>query len=451
MARGPPAPVDWDDRRPPTPRPAATTDPPLFQESAPVSQIVISEEARHWQQVARKVAEEVVRPVARHYDEVQEYPEEVRQAYIENGLLGVWIPKEYGGHGAGIVALCLVVEELSRACGGTGVAYAVNALGSFPILVGGTEEQKQKYLPQIARGEKMIAFCLSEKFAGSDAGSMRCRAVLEGDEYVIRGEKKWTTNGGVADIYTVFAVTDPNSKSRRISAFVVERPTPGFSIEKVEDKMGIRAVPVVETHFDGVRVGKDALLGGRAGMGFKHAMQTLDFARPGVAAQGVGLAQGALEYAVTYALRRQQFGQNLASMGVIMDMLGRMGSKVEAARGLVLRAATAADAGEQAVVNRLAAMAKSFSTDVAMEVTTDAVQIFGGYGFMKDYPVEKYMRDAKITQIYEGTNQIQRMVVARNLIKEAGNYSHIGAYIPTEEFNAYGADEAAAVEAEAKG
>jgi len=217
----------------------------------------------------------------------------------------------------------------------------------------------------------------------------------------------------------------------------VEKGTPGFSVEKVEDKMGIRAVPVVETHFDDVRVPVSNLLGGRPGFGFRHAMGTLDMARPGVAAQGLGLAQGALEYAVTYALRRQQFGKNLASMGVIMDMLGSMGAKVEAARGLVLRAATAVDVGDTASVNRLAAMSKSFATDVAMEVTTDAVQIFGGYGFMKDYPIEKYMRDAKITQIYEGTNQIQRMVIARNLIKEASTYAHLGEYIPTEEFNAY--------------
>ncbi len=404
-----------------------------------MSEIRISEQARHWQSVARKVAEEVVRPLARKYDVLQQYPEEVRQAYIESGLLGVWIPKEYGGHGAGIVALCLVVEELSRACGGTGVAYAVNALGSFPILVGGTEEQKARWLPQIARGEKMIAFCLSEKFAGSDAGSMRCQARLDGDHYVLNGEKKWTTNGGVASIYTVFAVTDPTSKSRRISAFIVEKGTPGFSIEKVEDKMGIRAVPVVETHYRNVRVPKANLLGGRSGMGFKHAMQTLDFARPGVAAQGLGLAQGALELAVRYALRRQQFGQNLASMGVIMDMLGNMAAKVEAARGLVLRAASAADAGDSENVGRLAAISKSFATDVAMEVTTDAVQIFGGYGFMKDYPIEKYMRDAKITQIYEGTNQIQRMVIARNLIKQAGDWAFLDAYIPVERYDAYDA------------
>ena len=402
-----------------------------------MSGIVITEEARHWQQVAHKVAEEVVRPIAKHYDEIQQYPEEVRQAYIENGLLGVWIPKEYGGHGAGVVALCLVIEELSRACGGTGVAYAVNALGSFPILVGGTEEQKAHYLPQIAKGEKMIAFCLSEKFAGSDAGGMRCEARLDGDHYVLNGEKKWTANGGVASLYTVFAVTDPNSKSRRISGIMVEKGTPGFSIKKVEDKMGIRCVPVVESHFENCRVPVSNLLGGKPGMGFKHAMGTLDLARPGVAAQGLGLAQGALEYAVTYARRRIQFGQPIASMGVIQDMLALMATKVEAARGLILRAATAVDQGDKANVNRLAAMSKSFATDIAMQVTTDAVQIFGGYGYMKDYPIEQYMRDAKITQIYEGTNQIQRLVIARNLIKDADAYSYLDAYIPKEEYESY--------------
>ncbi len=399
--------------------------------------IIITDEARHWQQVAHKVAEEVVRPLAAKHDAAQEYPAAVRQAYIDNGLLGVWIPKEYGGHGAGIVALCLVIEELSRACGATGVAYAVNALGSFPIIVGGTEEQKSRWLPQIANGEKMIAFCLSEKFAGSDAAGMRCQARLDGDDYVINGEKKWTTNGGVASIYTVFTVTDPKSKSRRISGLVVEEGTPGFKIAKVEDKMGIRAVPVVETHFEDCRVPKENLLGGKPGLGFKHAMGTLDLARPGVAAQGLGLAQGALEYAVTYAMRRKQFGQNLASMGVIQDMLALMATKVEAARGLVYRAATAVDTGDKASVNRLAAMSKSFATDVAMEVTTNAVQVFGGYGYMKDYPIEKYMRDAKITQIYEGTNQIQRLVIARNLIKEASKFDYLNNYIPTESYNAY--------------
>jgi alkylation response protein AidB-like acyl-CoA dehydrogenase len=413
-----------------------------------MSEIRISDEARHWKDVAHKVAEEIVRPLSKKYDELQQYPEEVRAALIENKLLGVWIPKEYGGHGAGIVALCLVIEELSRACGGVGVAYAVNALGSFPIIVGGTEEQKQKWLPQIANGSKMIAFCLSEKFAGSDAGGMRCQARLVGDQYVINGEKKWTTNGGVASIYTVFAVTDANSRSRRISGLVVEKGTPGFSIRKVEDKMGIRAVPVVESHFDDCKVPAANLLGGRPGYGFKHAMQTLDYARPGVAAQGLGLAQGALELSVRYALRRQQFGQNLASMGVIMDMLGNMAAKVEAARGLVYRAASAVDAKDTDNINRLAAICKSFATDTAMEVTTDAVQIFGGYGYMKDYPIEKYMRDAKITQIYEGTNQIQRMVIARNLVKQASDWADLDRFIPVETYNAYKAVPDAPVAAE---
>ncbi len=402
-----------------------------------MSEIRISEQARHWQQVAHRVAEEVVRPISRKYDELQQYPEEMLVALRESGLQGVWIPKEYGGHGAGIVALCLVIEELSRACGGIGVGYMVNALGSFPIIVGGTEEQKRHWLPQIASGQKYSAFCLSEKFAGSDAGSMRCQARLVGGHYVINGEKKWTTNGSVATIYTVFAVTDAGSKSRRISGLVVEKGTPGFSIRKFEDKMGIRAVPVVESHFDDCRVPVANLLGGKPGYGFKHAMQTLDFARPGVAAQGLGLAQGALELSVRYALRSQQFGQNLASMGVIMDMLGSMAAKVEAARGLVLRAASAVDAGDTENVNRLAAICKSFATDAAMEVTTDAVQIFGGYGYMRDYPIEKYMRDAKITQIYEGTNQIQRMVIARNLVKQAADWAGLDAYIPVETYNSY--------------
>jgi alkylation response protein AidB-like acyl-CoA dehydrogenase len=413
-----------------------------------MSEIRITDEARHWKDVAHKVAEEVVRPISKKYDELQQYPEEVRAALIESQLLGVWIPKEYGGHGAGIVALCLVIEELSRACGGVGVAYAVNALGSFPILVGGTEEQKKKWLPQIASGQKMIAFCLSEKFAGSDAGSMRCQARLVGDHYVINGEKKWTTNGGVASIYTVFAVTDAASRSRRISGLVVEKGTPGFSIRKIEDKMGIRAVPVVESHFEDCKVPVANLLGGRPGYGFKHAMQTLDYARPGVAAQGLGLAQGALELAVRYALRRQQFGQNLASMGVIMDMLGNMAAKVEAARGLVYRAASAVDAQDTENINRLAAICKSFATDTAMEVTTDAVQIFGGYGYMKDYPIEKYMRDAKITQIYEGTNQIQRMVIARNLVKQASSWADLDRFIPVETYNSYKAVPDAPVAAE---
>ena len=390
-----------------------------------------TEEQLHWKSVAHKIAEDVVRPLAKKYDELQEYPWEIKDAMAKAGLLSVWIPKEYGGAGAGVVSLCLVIEELSRACGGVGVAYAVNALGSFPILLGGTEEQKKKYLPEIASGRKMIAFGLSEKFAGSDAGGMRTVGKLEGDHWVINGEKKWCTNAGCADIFSVFCVTDPDSKGKRISGIIVEKGTPGFKLGKTEDKMGIRCVPVCELEFDNCRVPAANLLGGKPGFGFKHAMMTLDHARPGVAAQAVGLAQGALELATVYAQRRHQFGVPISSFQAIGFMLADMATKVEAARLLVWRAAKAVDEKDESG-NKFAAMCKYYATETAMEVTTKAVQVFGGYGYMKDYPIEKYMRDAKITQIYEGTNQIQQMVIARNLIKEIGEFDYLAKYIPVE-------------------
>ena len=391
----------------------------------------LTEENLRWQEKAHEVAEKVVRPLAKKYDELQEYPWEIKAALAEAGLLGVWIPEEFGGAGAGVLNLCLCVEELSRACGGVGVAYAVNALGSFPILLSGTEEQKQKYLPQIASGEKLIAFGLSEKYAGSDAASLHARATETERGWRLDGEKKWTTNGGVAEIYSVFAVTNPESQRARVSAFIVEKGDPGFSIKKVEDKMGIRAVPVVELDFEGCEIPADRLLGGKTGQGFKQAMMTLDRARPGVAAQGVGLAQGAMEYAAVYANRRKQFGQSIGNFQMIQGMLADMAARVDAARYLVYAAARNIDDGA-ANVSKLAAEAKLFATDTAMQVTTDAVQIFGGYGFMKDYPVEKYMRDAKITQIYEGTNQVQRMVISRWVLKEAREMNELEAYIPVE-------------------
>ena len=384
-----------------------------------------------WRDRAREVAEKYVRPNAAKYDKAQEYPWDIKEAIAKAGLLGVWIPKEYGGSGGGVLDLCICVEELSRACGGVGVLYAVNALGTFPLLVGGTEEQKHRWLTPIAKGEKLISFGLSEKFAGSDAASLRATAVKEGDHYVLNGEKKWNTNGGAADIYTVFCVTDPSSKSRRTSALMLEKGMPGFRIGKVEDKMGIRCVPVVEIHFDNCRVPAKNLLSETPGMGFKHAMATLDKARPGVAAQAVGLAQGALEYAMVYAGHREQFGAPISSFQMIQAMLADMATKVEAARNLVYVAAMAVDSGAPNV-SKLSAMCKLFATDVAMEVTTNAVQIFGGYGYMRDYPIEKYMRDAKITQIYEGTNQVQRMVVARALVKEALSLKFLLDYIPKE-------------------
>jgi alkylation response protein AidB-like acyl-CoA dehydrogenase len=395
--------------------------------------IVFSEQAEELAGIARQIADEHVRPNAAKYDKAQEYNAEAARAVAEAGLFKTFVPKEYGGHGAGVLALARVTEELAKADSGFGVAFAVNALGSFPIILGGTEEQKQEWLPKIARGEKFVAFCLSEKYAGSDAQGLSVTAVEDGDHYVINGEKKWTTNGGVADLYSVFCVTDPSSKSRRISAIVVEKGTPGFTVKKVEDKMGIRCVPVVETHFENVRVPKSNLIGGRPGMGFKHAMATLDHARPGVAAQAVGAAQGALDLANVYANRRKQFGQPISSHQMVQSMLADMATETEAARWLVYRAAAGIDSNPTDAANsKMAAMAKCYATDVAMKVATDAVQVFGGYGFMEDYPIAKFFRDAKILQIYEGTNQVQRMVIARHLIRGAAELSHLQPFIPEE-------------------
>jgi butyryl-CoA dehydrogenase len=368
---------------------------------------------------ARELAERVMRPVAAKYDAEQTYPWEVQRAIREAGLSGVWIPQEYGGAGGSLLDLCLVIEQFSRACGGMGVAYAVNALGSFPILIGGTEEQKRRWLPGIASGDKLIAFGLSEKEAGSDAASMKTRAERDRDGFwVLEGEKKWNTGGAVASLNTIFAVTTPGRGARGISGFVVEAGTPGYRVGKHEDKMGIRCVPVVEIHLERCRVPPENLLGGVEGMGFRHAMMTLDLARPGVAAQALGLAQGAFELALEYTGRRKQFGQTISSFQGIQWMLADMATQIEAARQLVYAAARAVDAGVKNV-GKLSAMAKLMATDVAMRVTTDAVQLFGGYGYCKDYPIEKYMRDAKITQIYEGTNQIQRLVIARSILREA--------------------------------
>jgi alkylation response protein AidB-like acyl-CoA dehydrogenase len=373
---------------------------------------------QEYQARAREVAEKYVRPVAAELDRTGEYPWSVIEALKDYNLMGIWIPEEFGGHGAGVLDMCVVVEELSRACGGMGVAYAVNALGSFPIVLGGTAEQKARWLPSVASGEKLIAFGLSEKWSGSDAGSLLARAVRDGDDYVLDGDKKWNTNGGAATIYTIYASTSPERGTRGISAFVLEKGTPGFEIGKREDTMGIRCVPVHELHFRDCRVAADQLLGGKEGVGFANAMMTLDRARPGVAAQAVGLAQGALEWAVRYTSERQQFGQSVLSFQAIQFMLADMAIQVEAARQMVYTAARAIDAGLPNV-SRFAAMCKVMATDTAMRVTTDAVQLFGGYGYCKDYPIEKYMRDAKITQIYEGTNQIQRVVIGRALTREA--------------------------------
>ena len=370
-----------------------------------------------YQARAREVAEKFVRPRAAELDRTGEYGWDILQALKDYQLTGLWIPKEYGGHGHGVMDMCLVVEQLSRACGGVGVAYAVNALGSFPIVLGGSEEQKRKYLPKIATGEQLIAFGLSEKPSGSDAGSLRTTALKDGDDFVLNGCKKWNTNGGVASVFTVYALTDPTKGMRGISAFIVERDTPGFVVGKREDTMGIRTVPVNELEFHDCRVAASQLVGGKEGGGFKNAMMTLDRARPGVAAQALGLAQGAFEWALRYTSERRQFGQTVMSHQAIQFMLADMATQIEAARQLVYAGARVIDSGSKNV-NKIAAMGKVFATDTAMKVTTDAVQLFGGYGYCKDYPIEKYMRDAKITQIYEGTNQVQRLVIGRALTRE---------------------------------
>lgn len=401
--------------------------------------IQFTERQLAWRDKAHEIAVKHLLPQAMRHDKASTFNEDAFKAAAECGMLGMWIPKEYGGSADGVLGLCLVVEEFSKADPAFGVAFAVNALGSFPIIVGGTEEQKRKYLPRVARGEAACAFALSEKFAGSDAGGLSVRGIKTDKGWKICGEKKWTTNGSRANIITVFAVTDPESKSRRISAFIVEDKDKGFRIKKIEEKMGIRMVPVVETEYDNVELGNDRLLGGVAGLGFKHSMMTLDLARPGVAAQAVGTAAGALELAVTYAQRRKQFGAPISSFQMVQAMLADMAMQTEAARWLVYSAAAGADAGERNITKH-AAMAKCFASDVAVKVATDAVQIFGGYGFMEDYPIAKFYRDAKILQIYEGTNQVQRLVIARNLIKEAMGFDYLDDFIPVEKQESYGAE-----------
>ncbi len=383
---------------------------------------LLSKQNLDYQDRACEVAEKYVRPRAAELDRTGEYGWDILEALKSYGLTGIWIPEEYGGHGSGVLDMCLVVEQLSRACGGVGVAYAVNALGSFPIILGGTDEQKQRYLQDIAAGEKLIAFGLSEKASGSDAGSLRTTAHRDGDDYVLNGHKKWNTNGGVASAFTIYALTDPEKGMRGISPFLVDRDTPGFTVGKREDTLGIRTVPVNELDFEDCRIPDTQLLGGKEGGGFRNAMMTLDRARPGVAAQALGLAQGALEWSLRYTSDRRQFGQAVMTHQAIQFMLADMATQVEAARQLVYTSARAIDAGVKNI-NKIAAMGKVFATDTAMKVTTDAVQLFGGYGFCRDYPIEKYMRDAKITQIYEGTNQVQRLVIGRALTRELKEYT----------------------------
>ncbi|MGE5506914.1 MAG: acyl-CoA dehydrogenase family protein [Chitinophagales bacterium] len=380
----------------------------------------LTEEQQMMKDTAREIGEKVIRPVIEEHEETEAFPWEVMQACAQADLFRVSIPEAYGGFvppgEVGIFNQCLVVEELSKVDAGIAVSYAASALGFFPIILFGSEEQKQKYLPDLAAGKKLAAFGLTEANAGSDAGGIRTKAVKDGDYYVLNGTKQWITNGGESEVYTVIAMTDPSRGSRGASAFIVEKGTPGFSFGKKEKKLGIRASTTRELVFEDCRIPKENLLG-REGMGFIVAMKTLDRTRPGIGAQAVGIAQGALDDAVTYARKRVQFGKPIIAQQAIQHMLADMAMQTEAARALVYAVARSIDAGAEDI-SKESAMVKAFSSDVAMKVTVDAVQVFGGYGYMREYPVEKRMRDAKITQIYEGTNQIQRNVIAQALTKE---------------------------------
>jgi len=379
----------------------------------------LTEEQQALQELAREFAQGKIAPVAAEYDRTAEFPWPVVEEMARMDFFRLLIPEEFEGMGGGVMDLVLVTEEFSRACGGIALALAGTALGCFPILIAGNEEQKKRYLPSLADGKALAAFCLTEPEAGSDAGAIQTKAKLQGDHYVLNGTKHFITNGGVAKYYTVIASTDPARGTRGASAFIVEEGNEGLVFGKKEDKMGIRASATCEVVFQDCVVPKANLLG-REGQGFMVAMKTLDKSRPGVAAQALGIAQGAFDHAVRYARERHQFGQSIASFQAIQFMLADMATQIEAARALIYNTAKMIDAGEKDFAKE-SAMSKVLAGDVAMSVTVDAVQIFGGYGYMKDYPIEKYMRDAKITQIYEGTNQIQRNVIARHVIKESAS------------------------------
>ncbi len=368
-------------------------------------------------ELCAQIAREKILPVRAEYDESGEFPWDIVKVMAASDIYGVYIPEEYGGFGGGVMEMCIAAEELSRVCGGISLAFAASALGAYPILLFGSDEQKKEYLPAIAAGERLAAFGLTEANAGSDAGAVETRAELDGDEYVLNGTKQWITNGGEAEIYTVVVRPTKGTGIRGMSCLIVEKDTPGFTFGKKEDKMGIRGSTTRELIFQDCRVPKRNLLG-REGTGFVVAMRTFDKSRPGVAAQAVGIAQGAFDEAAKYARQREQFGKPIGSFQGIQFMLADMAIQIEAARALVYHSARVVDSGAKDI-GKLSAMAKVFASDVAMKVTTDAVQILGGYGYMKEYPVEKMMRDAKITQIYEGTNQIQRSIIASAVLKES--------------------------------
>ncbi|MBV6703529.1 acyl-CoA dehydrogenase family protein [Kitasatospora aureofaciens] len=364
-------------------------------------------------EAVRGLAEAKIAPFAAEVDEQGRFPQEALDALQGNDLHAVHVPEEYGGAGADALATVIVIEEVARVCASSSLIPAVNKLGSLPVQLSGSEELKAKYLGALARGEGMFSYCLSEPEAGSDAAGMKTRAVRDGDFWVLNGVKRWITNAGVSEFYTVMAVTDPELRSKGISAFVVEKGDEGVSFGAPEKKLGIKGSPTREVYFDNVRIPAERMIGAE-GTGFATAMKTLDHTRVTIAAQAIGIAQGALDYAKGYVKERRQFGKAIAEFQGVQFMLADMAMKLEAARQLTYAAAAKSQRGD-ADLTFFGAAAKCFASDAAMEITTDAVQLLGGYGYTRDYPVERMMRDAKITQIYEGTNQVQRIVMARNL------------------------------------
>jgi alkylation response protein AidB-like acyl-CoA dehydrogenase len=377
-----------------------------------------SEEHDMLRDAVRSLAEAKIAPFAAEVDEQGRFPQEARDALEANDLHAVHVPEAYDGAGADALSTVIVIEEVARVCASSSLIPAVNKLGSLPVQLSGSEELKNRYLGALARKEGMFSYCLSEPEAGSDAAGMKTRAVRDGDTYVLNGVKRWITNAGVSEFYTVMAVTDPDKRSKGISAFVVEKDDEGVSFGAPEKKLGIKGSPTREVYFDNVRIPADRIIGAE-GTGFATAMKTLDHTRVTIAAQAIGIAQGALDYAKGYVQERKQFGKAIAEFQGVQFMLADMAMKLEAARQLTYAAAAKSErsyaGGKEEDLTFFGAAAKCYASDVAMDITTDAVQLLGGYGYTRDYPVERMMRDAKITQIYEGTNQVQRIVMARNL------------------------------------
>ena len=374
----------------------------------------LSDEQRMVMELARSIAREKIAPVAGHHDETETYPEEPMRLLAQQGLMGIWLPEAYGGSDMGALAVALVAEEIAWACAATATNWGATPLGGYPILLAGTEDQKRRYLPRIAAGEMLAAYSLSEPDAGSDAASLRTTAVRRGDRYVLNGTKLWCSNGSNAGVITLFATVDPSKGPKGITAFLVEPGFPGFAVGKQERKMGIRASPTVALHLQYCEVPVENRLG-EEGEGFRIAMRTLDYTRPMTGATAVGVAQAALDAATAYAKERRQFGKPIAAFQGLQFMLADMAMQVHGARLMVHHVASLVDRDVAGTVLE-ASMAKCFAADAAMKVATDAVQVFGGVGYTRDFPVERFMRDAKIMQIYEGTNQIQRLVIARELL-----------------------------------